>query len=94
MKYKQMKKINFLFILTIFCTQLFAQSSSPNILLIIVDDLGIDGLEGFGVDINNFPNTPKIQALQNNGLTYRNTWATPQCTPTRAAIIFSCLNKK
>ncbi len=67
--------------------EVFSQNSSPNILLIIADDLGIDALEGFGAEVNNFPNTPNIQALKDNGVTYLNTWATPLCTPTRSSIM-------
>lgn len=67
--------------------QIVAQESSPNILLIIADDIGIDGLEGFGMDLNNFPNTPNIKSLQENGITYMNAWAHPICSPTRASIM-------
>ncbi|MEM6633050.1 MAG: sulfatase-like hydrolase/transferase [Bacteroidota bacterium] len=70
-----------------FPSVLFAQENRPNILLIIADDLGIDAIEGFGLMIENRPATPNLQALQVQGLTYTNTWATPQCTPTRAAIM-------
>ncbi|MEO0405013.1 MAG: sulfatase-like hydrolase/transferase, partial [Bacteroidota bacterium] len=59
---------------------------SPNVLVIIADDLGVDFLDGFGVDGNN-TETPVIDSLRNNGITFLNTWATPQCTPTRAAIM-------
>jgi len=65
----------------------YSQNNNPNILLIIADDLGNDAIEGFGVDSNTFPNTPNIKMLQDNGISYLNTWATPQCTPTRASIL-------
>ena len=64
-----------------------AQNTQPNILLIIADDLGIDAIEGFGLDINNPPNTPHINQLQAEGITFINTWATAQCAPTRAALM-------
>ncbi len=66
--------------------QLKSQSTKPNILLVIADDLGIDAIEGFGLETNT-PTTPTLQSLQANGLSFMNTWATPQCTPTRAAIM-------
>lgn len=67
-------------------TQIVGQQASPNILLIVADDLGIDAIKGFGLDTE-APNTPNLDNLRANGLSYINTWATPQCTPTRAAIM-------
>jgi len=67
-------------------TQAIGQQSSPNILLIIADDLGIDAIEGFGINTET-PNTPNLDNLRAKGLSFTNTWATPQCTPTRAAIM-------
>ena len=63
------------------------QDSQPNVLLIIADDLGIDAIDGFGLDISDPPSTPNIKQLQEDGLSFTNTWATPQCAPTRAAIM-------
>ncbi len=59
----------------------------PNILFIIADDLGLDAMNGFGIDVPNFANTPHLDALRSEGITYMNTWATPQCTPTRSSIM-------
>ena len=58
----------------------------PNILLIIADDLGIDALNGFQ-ESNRLATTPNLDALRESGLTFTNAWATPACTPTRAAIM-------
>ncbi|MFH6605143.1 sulfatase-like hydrolase/transferase [Maribacter algicola] len=58
----------------------------PNILFIIADDLGKDALNGFsegGIK----PNTPNIDAIRNNGISFSNFWTNPTCTPTRASII-------
>ncbi|MEM6398353.1 MAG: sulfatase-like hydrolase/transferase [Bacteroidota bacterium] len=63
-----------------------AQKQTPNILLIIADDMGIDVTEGFGIP-GDKPVTPTLDSLRDNGLTFTNCWATPQCTPTRAAIM-------
>ena len=60
--------------------------SKPNILLIIADDLGIDASNGYQ-DSDVLPNTPNLDALRANGLTFKNAWAAPQCTPTRANIM-------
>ena len=59
---------------------------SPNILFIIADDLGKDAINGF-TEGNIKPNTPNIDAIRNNGISFSNFWANPTCTPTRASII-------
>jgi arylsulfatase B len=61
-------------------------SSTPNILLIIADDLGKDAINGFQ-EGSIKPNTPNIDAIRNNGLLFSNFWVNPTCTPTRASII-------
>ncbi len=48
--------------------------------------MGIDAIDGFGLNTNT-PTTPNLQSMQDNGIRYMNTWATPQCAPTRAAIM-------
>jgi len=58
----------------------------PNILLIIADDMGIDALNGYQ-NSPLLPNTPNLDALRAQGLTFDNVWAAPQCTPTRSAIM-------
>ncbi len=78
---------SFIFTLCLIVGKISAQLDNPNILLIISDDMGIDAIENFGVDINNFPNTPNLISLQENGISYKNTWATPLCSPTRSSIM-------
>ena len=62
-----------------------ARAVGNNILVIIADDLGVDmlGIYGRGSDT---PPTPNIDALKANGIMFRNAWANPLCSPTRAAI--------
>lgn len=60
--------------------------ASPNILFIIADDLGKDAINGF-TEGSIKPNTPNIDAIRNNGLSFSNFWTYPTCTPTRASII-------
>ncbi len=67
---------------------LFAQGNTPpNVLFIVADDLGIDALQSsdYGITSANQPNTPNINALRDSGVSFLNTWATPQCATTRAA---------
>lgn len=76
------------------CHFLFSQNSertttTPNILFIIADDLGLDALHSsdYGISLSSQPTTPNIDALKADGVSFINTWAAPQCTPTRAAIM-------
>lgn len=62
------------------------QSDTPNILLIIADDLGKDAINGFS-EGSIKPSTPHIDAIRNRGISFNNLWVNPTCTPTRAAII-------
>ncbi len=66
--------------------QLISQQSAPNILLIIADDMGSDVTNGFGFE-GEKPVTPHLDGLRESGVIFSNCWATPQCSPTRAAII-------
>ncbi|MBG6129982.1 arylsulfatase A-like enzyme [Aquimarina sp. EL_43] len=61
-------------------------SNSPNILLIIADDMGKDATFGFS-EGNIKPNTPHINNIKSSGITFNNCWVYPTCSPTRASII-------
>lgn len=80
-------------LLLLFSITIFSQQQTPNILLIIADDLGVDAIEGFGIN-GNLSNTPTLDSFRAKGISYTNCWATPQCTPTRAAIISGKYGKK
>jgi arylsulfatase B len=60
--------------------------SKPNILLIIADDMGKDATVGFSEGIIK-PNTPNINSIRNQGISFNNFWVYPTCSPTRASII-------
>jgi len=78
-----LKIILVLFFFTLTC---FSQQQSPNILLIIADDMGIDSTPGFGIN-EDLPSTPTLDSFREKGLSFTNCWAAPQCSPTRAAIM-------
>jgi Sulfatase len=59
----------------------------PNILFIIMDDVGIDQMQIFGYGGTTPPLTPNINAIARAGVRFRNVWAMPECCPSRA--IFS-----
>ncbi len=55
----------------------------PNIVLIMVDDMGFSDLGSYGSEIN----TPNLDALAENGLRYRTFYNQARCMPTRAALL-------
>ena len=59
----------------------------PNILFVIMDDVGMDQMETFGYGGFNPPKTPNITTLADAGLRFRNTWSTPACSSSRALMI-------
>ncbi|KAA9340148.1 arylsulfatase [Adhaeribacter soli] len=52
----------------------------PNILMIVIDDLGYSDVSPFGGEIR----TPNIQRLADNGLLVQHCYTTPLCAPSRA----------
>lgn len=67
---------------------LLAQRRSPNILIILADDLGIGDLSCYGSrDVR----TPNVDALAQRGLLFGNFYANcTVCSPTRAALMTGC----
>ncbi len=63
-----------------------SDANSPNILLIIADDMGLDASPGYSVGTTK-PNMPNLQDLIVKGITFNNLWSYPTCTPTRASIL-------
>lgn len=59
---------------------------TPNILLIISDDQGLDASAQYSYS-SELPNTPNLNTLANQGVVFDNVWATPACTTTRATLI-------
>lgn len=69
-----------------------ATPEPPNILLVIMDDVGIDqmasfGYGGVGLQVAPPPSMPSIDAIADHGLRFRNTWSMPECSPARAALL-------
>ena len=76
------------FLLFIFVFSLQGQPSTekkPNILFILIDDLGWKDLQCYG---SNFYETPNIDKLCSEGMKFTNAYsACPVCSPTRASIL-------
>lgn len=60
-------------------------TAQPNIVLVLVDDLGWRDLGRYGSELHR---TPNIYALADRGMTFSNAYsASPLCSPTRAAVL-------
>ncbi|PKI17335.1 YHYH protein [Colwellia sp. 12G3] len=62
------------------------ENTSPNILFIISDDQGLDASAQYDLS-DDLPNTPTLNELAAQGITFDNMWATPACSTTRGTII-------
>ena len=59
---------------------------APNILVLIVDDAGVEQFASFG--IGSAPaSTPNLDALAARGTQFSTVWAQPMCSPTRATLL-------
>ena len=62
------------------------QATTPNILLIIADDLGADVAPCLAPQAQRVP-MPHIESLCTAGVVFKRAWANPTCSPTRATIL-------
>ena len=62
------------------------KKQTPNILFFIPDDVGIDQMKTFGYGGATAPQTPNIDAVARAGVRFRNTWAMPECSPSRSVV--------
>lgn len=60
--------------------------AAPNILLVILDDVGVDDIGCYGLG-SDPARTPTLDALAARGLRFDRAWAHPLCSPSRAAIL-------
>ncbi|MCX5517758.1 arylsulfatase [Kaistia defluvii] len=64
-----------------------AQTSKPNILMIVSDDTGYGDLGPYGGGEGRGMPTPNIDKLADSGMTFFSFYAQPSCTPGRAAMM-------
>jgi arylsulfatase A-like enzyme len=60
-----------------------ARPGSPNVMIVILDDVGFAQLGSFGSDID----TPSLDRLAGEGLRFTNFHTTALCSPTRACVL-------
>ena len=59
-------------------------ATKPNVIVIMADDIGAEGLNCYGSDIYT---TPNLDLMAREGARFNNAYATPLCTPTRVMIM-------
>ena len=64
-------------------TQPIAPEGTPNVLYVVLDDVGFSAMEPFGGLIE----TPNIKRIAERGLTYTNFHTTALCSPTRSCLM-------
>ena len=64
-------------------TQPIAPEGTPNVLYIVLDDVGYSAMEAYGGLIE----TPNIDRIAQRGLTYTNFHTTALCSPTRSCLM-------
>ena len=60
------------------------RADRPNVIVIMADDIGAEGLACYGSTIYT---TPHLDRMAAEGLRFENAYATPLCTPTRVMIM-------
>ncbi|MEM7206093.1 MAG: sulfatase-like hydrolase/transferase [Planctomycetota bacterium] len=60
--------------------------AQDNVLIVIADDLGVDNINAYAESLAP-PPTPNIDALAARGVLFRNAWANPLCSPSRANLM-------
>ena len=71
--------------LTVLCffSPINQANDKPNIVLILIDDLGLTDLQAYGGEIS----TPNIDILASEGMLFTNYHTTPECAPSRAMLL-------
>ena len=63
------------------------EPATPNILFVIMDDVGVDQMPSMGYGGLIAPEMPSIDAIADGGIRFRNTWSMPECSPGRSALM-------
>lgn len=70
-----------------------APAAPRSVVILLADDMGVDAIAAYADDplaatpTRPFPPTPTLDGLCDEGVRFRTAWATPVCSPTRAAML-------
>ncbi len=76
----------FFFILTLLFSFSNLHAQQPNVLFIIVDDIGVGPIPNY-LPNSTKANMPHLEALMAQGVTFDNAWSNPVCAPSRANVL-------
>jgi arylsulfatase A len=81
---KKFLSLLFFALISGYCGDLAASPAKPNIIFILADDLGLDGVSCYGSDKHKTPNIDKLAAA---GTRFETCYAAPLCGPSRCALM-------
>jgi arylsulfatase len=70
-------------VLTLGCSLAIAADNRPNILLIVVDDMGYSDIGPFGGEVR----TPALDSLAKSGMRFTDFHTSVACSPTRSMLL-------
>ena len=77
-------RLFFALIFSMFIAAQARAAEKPNIVMILADDLGLDGVSCYGADKHKTPNVDKLAAA---GTRFETCYAAPLCGPSRCALM-------
>ncbi len=66
-----------------------AETTRPNFVVILIDDMGYGDIGPFGSKLNR---TPNLDRMASEGMKLTSFYAAPVCTPSRAQMMTGCRN--
>ena len=75
-------------LLGVVCWLSVSAGAGHNLLILIADDLGLDGLSFSNADAGaSFPSVPHLESMADEGVVFTRAYTYPTCSPTRAAML-------
>jgi arylsulfatase A-like enzyme len=78
-------------LLTLSATARAADTPKPNLVIILIDDMGYGDIGPFGSKLNR---TPNLDRMASEGMRLTSFYAAPVCTPSRAQMMTGCYAKR
>jgi len=68
-------------------TEVQVRAVGGNLVVVLLDDIGIDKIGHYGTEAVSTPPTPTLDRLAARGVRFETAYATPVCSPSRAALL-------
>ena len=86
-----MKKLYLILFALLLPLAVWAEAEKPNIVLIMADDLGVEGLGCYG---GTSYSTPRLDRMEAGGIRFRHMYSQPLCTNTRGELMTAKYNHR